>query len=434
MTLHEIFPSPIKGSGIKALLSDEYMLACFKKFRDAVVSQISYFKRAKNRIHEDSAFLKVFFFSEMSGRSIHETSEALNEYLKRCRRGKVKSFSDGRKRRMIPHQTSVNKFLRKISLEKARKILRECLDAQLNEALEHGLISRKVNVLIDLTEHPYYGKREDALIKGTTRQKGTRKMRHYLVFSILSRGVHLFAGLEQVAKGESKIPVIIKFLSYLLELGFELNHVLMDREFYRVALIKAIKDMKGRVIIPAKNYRKIRAAIESYLKGKKKRVSIHVISTALGGKNQQSQVVYLMINAKRGHSLREVKRAFLSGEITLEEARSKTFALLTTERPKSNTSSWASKKRMIYRKRWQIETAFSDLNRINRYCKSSSDGVHYIDMLARMLLYNSWKLNQKYLSSSSKKSFRKINWTLRKNNDCLVGSFLSIEKKSLGVV
>ncbi|MHA1231160.1 MAG: hypothetical protein ACTSPQ_10990, partial [Candidatus Helarchaeota archaeon] len=88
------------------------MLACFKKFRDAVVSQISYFKRAKNRIHEDSAFLKVFFFSEMSGRSIHETSEALNEYLKRCRRGKVKSFSDGRKRRMIPHQTSVNKFLR----------------------------------------------------------------------------------------------------------------------------------------------------------------------------------------------------------------------------------------------------------------------------------------------------------------------------------
>jgi len=199
-------------------------------------------------------------------------------------------------------------------------------------------------------------------------------MRHYLVFSILSRGVHLFAGLEQVAKGESKIPVIIKFLSYLLELGFELNHVLMDREFYRVALIKAIKDMKGRVIIPAKNYRKIRAAIESYLKGKKKRVSIHVISTALGGKNQQSQVVY--------------KRAFLSGEITLEEARSKTFALLTTERPKSNTSSWASKKGMIYRKRWQIETAFSDLNRINRYCKSSSDGVHYIDMLARMTCWH----------------------------------------------
>ncbi|KKL24141.1 hypothetical protein LCGC14_2418310, partial [marine sediment metagenome] len=87
------------------------------------------------------------------------------------------------------------------------------------------MISIKVNVLIDFTEHPYYGEREDKIIKGTNRQKGTTKMRHYLGFSILSRGIHLYAGLEQVAKGTSKIPIIIKFLDYLLNLGFELNYV-----------------------------------------------------------------------------------------------------------------------------------------------------------------------------------------------------------------
>ena len=40
--------------------------------------------------------------------------------------------------------------------------------------------------------------------------------------------VHLFAGLEQIAKGQSKIPVILKFLEHLINLGFELNYVMID--------------------------------------------------------------------------------------------------------------------------------------------------------------------------------------------------------------
>ena len=93
----------------------------------------------------------------------------------------------------------------------------------LKEALEMNLISSKVNVLINFTEHAYYGKREDKMIKGTNWQNSTKKMRHYLGFSILSRGIHLFGGLEQIAIRQLLIPVIIKFLDSVLELGFELN-------------------------------------------------------------------------------------------------------------------------------------------------------------------------------------------------------------------
>jgi len=200
-------------------------------------------------------------------------------------------------------------------------------------------------------------------------------MRHYFVFSILSRNIHIFAGLEQVAKCESKIPIIIDYLLHLLELGFDLNFVLMDCEFYRAALIKALKEMGGNVLIPAKNYKRVRMILEEYLKGKRKCVNSYTISTAHSAKKRQSQRVYLMINAGRGHSLKEIKRAFLSGIITLSEARPRTFALLTTEMLKSTTSSWASRKRMLYRRRWQIEMAFSDLNWINHCCKSNSDSM-----------------------------------------------------------
>jgi len=227
MPPRNIFPYSIKKSGLKSLLSNHNMLSFFNKFCDAIISRMWRFKRAKNSRYEDIDFLEVFFYSEILSRSIHDTSEILNEYHLSHKRGRRKIFADGRRKRLIPHQTEVNKYLRKIGLIKARNILRECLDEQLQEARDLNLISSKVNVLIDFTEHPYYGKRDDKMIKGTNRQKGTTKMRHYLGFSILSQETHLYAGLEHVPVGQSKIPIIIKFLDHLLELGCFLTQVIM---------------------------------------------------------------------------------------------------------------------------------------------------------------------------------------------------------------
>lgn len=335
---------------------------------------------------------------------------------------------------MIPHQTEVNKFLRQIGLKRARNILRECLFHQLKKALDLNVISQKVNVLIDFTEHPYYGKRDDKMINGTNRQKGTKKIRHYLAFSILSLRTHLFVGLEQVARGQSKIPLIIKFLDNLLSIGFELRYVIMDREFYRAALIDEIKRRGGNVLIPAKSYKAIKQIIEQYLKGTGNRVRKYVFSTAPGSNYRKFRHVYLILNAKRGYSLLSVKRDFQNGNLSLNDARKLIYTIMTTERPRGKTSSWASRTSHFYKRRWLIETGFSDLNRINRRWKSNYDSIRYLDMLGRMLLYNSWKINKKLVQTKNRKSGKRIDLTLAQNQDFLKGLFLSLEKKSQGVI
>ena len=434
MLLNKYSLSSIEKVGVKSLLSDEYMLAFFKKFCDEINSRMWRFKRAKNARYRDMDFLKVFFFSEIIGRSIHETSEMLNAHVLNHQKGKRKIFADGRRKRFIPHQTEVNKYLRQIGLKKARNILRECLNEQILEALNLGLISQKVNVLIDFTEHPYYGTREDSMIKGTNRQKGTKKMRHYLAFSLLSRGVHLFAGLEQVPTGQSKIPIIIKFLEDLLSLGFELNYVLMDREFYRAELLDEVKGMGGNVLIPAKQYKKVKQFIFEYLEGKGGRVRKYMFSSANEARCRFFAHVYLIIKAKRGFSLQGVKRDYKSGKITIKDAYHRIFTIMTTQKPKGKTSSWASRTSFFYRRRWLIETGFSDLNRVNRRWKSNLDNVRYLDMLVRFLLYNSWKINKKLLQKSLKPNQRSISWTLNQNKDRLIEAFLKVERKSYGVI
>ena len=430
----KIFPNPLHGLGIKSLLSNHNMLSFFKKFCDAITSRMWKYKKPKNMKYDDIDFLKVFFFSEIIGRSIHDTSELLNEHILSSKRGRRKIFADGRKKRMVPHQTQVNKYLCRFSLDRARNILRECLDEQLKEALVQNIISSKVNVIIDFTEHPYYGKRGDKMIKGTNRQKGTKKMRHYLGFSILSCETHLYAGLEQVATGQSKIPIIIKFLDHLLDLGFELKYVLMDREFYRAELLDEIKGMGGNALIPAKQYKKIKQFISDYIEGKRSRVRKYTFSSATEAKCRFFQHVYVIIKAKRGFSLQGIKRDYQSGRISLKDAQHRIFTIMTTEKPKGKISSWASRISLFYRRRWLIETGFSDLNRINRRWKSNHDGVRYLDMLVRMLLYNSWKMNKKLITRQSKKQGKTRVWTLNQNQDRLKLLFLSTHKNSREVI
>ena len=272
------------------------------------------------------------------------------------------------------------------------------------------------------------------MIKGTNRQRGTKKMRHYLGFSILSRETHLYAGLEQVATGQSKIPIIIKFLNKLLDLGFELKYVLMDREFYRAELLDEIKGMGGNALIPAKQYKKIKQFIFEYIEGKRSRVRKYTFSSATEAKCRFFQHVYVIIKAKRGFSLQGVKRDYQSGMISLKDAQHRIFTIMTTEKPRGKTSSWASRISLFYRRRWLIETGFSDLNRINRRWRSNYDGVRYLDMLVRMLLYNSWKMNKKLITNQSKKQGNSRTWTLNQNQDCLKLLFFSAHKKSQGVI
>ncbi|MBD3255816.1 MAG: transposase [Candidatus Lokiarchaeota archaeon] len=425
MRINYIAPLSDLETELKPLFSNEYMLAFFKNFCEQIESQMWSWRKAKNARYDAEDFLRVFFYSEITGRSIDSASERLNKYFLNTKKGKQKEYADGRKRREIPHQTEVNKLLRLIGLEKARKILRKCLDHQLLEALRLSLISRKVNMLIDFTEHSYYGKRRDKMIKGTNRGKGTSRMRHYLGFSILSRGIHLFAGLEQMAKGQSKVPVIIKFLEHLISLGFELRYVLIDREFYQAELLTEIKNIKGEVLIPSKSYKRINAMIEEYLNGTGKRIRRYTISSAPGGSKQFSQQLYLLLKAKKGHSLSSVKQDFKKGRTSLDEAKKLIYAVMTTQKPRGDKSSWASRTSQFYKKRWFIETGFSDLNRMGHRWKSKYDNTRYLDMLVRMLLYNSWKINKACLQKGSKKASKKVKWTLQSNQDALEELFLA---------
>ena len=142
MRIQYLSPLSDLEAELKPLFSNEYMLAFFKKFCDEIKSQMWGWKKAKNARYDAEDFLRVFFYSEMTGRSIDSASERLNKDVLNKKKGRQKKYANGRNKREVPHQTEVNKLLRRIGLKKARLILRKCLDNQLLEALRLQLIFR----------------------------------------------------------------------------------------------------------------------------------------------------------------------------------------------------------------------------------------------------------------------------------------------------
>jgi hypothetical protein len=91
----------------------------------------------------------------------------------------------------------------------------------------------------------------------------------------------------------------------------------------------------------------------------------YIVSTAPAEKYRKFRHVYLILNAKKGYGLLKDKRDFQKGIISLDEAQKLIYAIMTIEKPRGRAHSWASRKSRFFKKRWLIETSFSDLNRIN---------------------------------------------------------------------
>ena len=142
--------------------------------------------------------------------------------------------------------------------------------------------------------------------------------------------------------------------------------------------------------------------IIDYLQGNNGRVRKYKFSSAPGATYRFFQNVYIILNAKKGYSLLEVKNEFRKGNLTLNDALKLLYGIMTTQKPRGVSSSWASRTSRFYRKRWNIETGFSDLNRMGKRWKSTYDSTRYLDLLVRMLLYNSWKINGTWLKKIKK--------------------------------
>jgi len=368
-------------------------LITFKNISKSVINSLSYihFPKGRKWIAED--IIAILAYSWIKGVSIHHACEKLNAWAVQAHPKLVWEYADGRHRRLYPHQTTVNAWLRLLSLVNAQDLSRTVFEVSLRRFFFRNNRSKRVVLEFDLTYLGYWGKRRDRLIKGSRMVKGTRHIRHYHAAMIHGAGVSLYVGLHHVAKGQSKVPFMIETAQWLLKMGFEISYCVVDREYYRQGVLNALKQLHIDVITPAKDYKRLGTAKRDYLMGIKGRTQQYSLSQgARTGRIAKKVKCWIIFHARGYQRLDEIKRDFQQGMRTLKDASDQIYALITTRAPQYSGSRFPLQTRRVYKMRWQIETAFRDNEIHKAIWRSNFDGTRFIGELGRLLMFNAWQI------------------------------------------
>jgi len=368
-------------------------LITFKNISKDVINNLPNFHFPKGRRWNAEDIVAVLAYAWIRGVSIHHACEILNTWAMSECPGASYEYADGRHRRLIPHQTTVNAWLRLLSLQDAEDVSRTLFEVCLTQFFTQENRNKKVVLEFDLTYLGYWGKRRDPLIKGSRMVKGTRRIRHYHAAMIHGAGVSLYVALQHVAKSQSKIPFMIETARWLLNLGFKIEFCVIDREYYRYGILDSMKQLGVDVIIPAKEWKRLKNAKKDYLKGVKGRIQqYYLIQGGKKGRKSKKARCWILLHPRGKQRIDEIKRDYCQNLKTLDEASQQIYALVTTRAPQYAGSRFPLEIKRTYKKRWQIETAFRDNERHKAIWRSNYDGTRFIGEFGRYFLFNAWQI------------------------------------------
>lgn len=370
-------------------------ISVFKNISKKVIKSLSnfHFPRGRRWVAED--IISILAYSSIRGKSIPHTCERLNDWAVNENPDASYEYADGRHRRLVPHQTTVNAWLRLLSLQDAEYLTRAIFEASLKQFFIEENRSKKVILEFDLTYRGYWGERRDSLIKGSRMVKGTRRIRHYHAAMIHGAGASLYVALQHVAKGQSKIPFMIETARWLQGLGLEIEFCVIDREYYRQGILDELKQVGIDVIVPAKEWKRLRNAKKEYLNGIKGRTQRYfLIQGGKKGRRAKKTRCWLVLHARGNQRIDEIKRGYKQKRITLDEASSQIYALVTTQAPQYAGSRFPLRTKRTYKKRWQIETSFRDNEQHMAIWRSNYDGTRFISEFGRYFLFNAWQIER----------------------------------------
>ena len=243
-------------------------------------------------------------------------------------------------------------------------------------AKKHGKFGRCIVIAIDLHDKEYYGKnREDEYVVGGKAKNGTNWFHRIATVSILAFGTRFKISVIPITKDDNKnLDKVIESLIKEVRKNFNRRYVLLDRGFYSVKVVRKLKRLRLKYLMPAKSCKSMREKAKRH--GKKN----FSTTWSLGGEIDVRLVsIYDKDNRKRVYYITSLDWK----PLLIHKA---------------------------YDARWGIETGYRVVEEKDIWTTSRSIVVRYLYAIIAVVAYNSWVLKNLMLGVTIKeyKSGKKI--------------------------
>ena len=383
---------------------DLFVAGEFKDILNNMIARSKIAKIFKPRLYQYADYVLVKLYAYLTGKSTHHASEHLNTMLVRrvqlLKKKKIKRFKDDkRKRRLVPHQTDVDKFFRICAENEItiHNIFGNVLTALAVMIMKKYNPSMETYCVVDNTEIPYFGDATDDTVIGTHRKHmGTDKCHLVQGLGVKGSGMFLFTSIRLMRMKQYRAKHIPEDIKWLIFNDMVIKAMLADREFYRATLLRELKDKKINFLIPIKKFPRTKAYLERFLLGKGDLVSQYFMqhNGAKSG-NPTGVLMYLVIIGKNEESAFDIRDAYRSGKLSYKEALERLSGFFTNMKPWKNVKKWALWLTKVYKKRWHGETGFADINAWRIPFKHHTGERALIDQYLIAIIYNLWQAFKK---------------------------------------
>lgn len=308
-------------------------------------------------------------------------------------------FSNKKKKRCFPDQPALSRYLNNLSkkgnIEEFWNIVNF---AHLLLLREIRIIDSTIILIADYKKETCKKNKNDPYCFGAKEGKTYYKT---LTFSVISRDLHQVIANFKIYKRQHKLPLFEKIMNLLLSKGFQVKYVLLDRGFYRKQLLMAFKQWNVTVIMPGRKCALITRKIHAYLTKKGTRYCKGYLKLAYKkGTGYPLLKFDMLLCAKRKYRLDRIKRDFTAKKLTRDEAAKRIFPLLILRGTSGGITALRGNEqyiRALYRRRWLIEIAFREMNKLGFPFRTRNRDVRLGSMGAKSLLYNIWQVQRHLL-------------------------------------
>jgi hypothetical protein len=301
-------------------------------------------------------------------------------------------FQNGKKRQALPDQPTMSRFLQMIAQsgisEKYGNLL---LWAQFLYLKKEGKLGNDLTLIADYHDEWCRKDKADLYCFGTK----TGKMKHRtLIFSVISRSLHLVLATFKIQRNQHKLPLFEKVVTKLTETGINLKYCLMDRGFYRKEILSALKTWHITTIMPGRNCADTRQKMMLWIQDQGGRTGkLFLKLKYVKKRGWQSLSMDFVLVGKRGHTLSEVRYDVQHHRITKIEASKRVFPLLVIRGNSKGVHMVHGNEdyiRSLYRDRWAIEIAFRQTHLIGIGLWFQQRDKRLFHFTLKCFIYNLW--------------------------------------------
>lgn len=252
-------------------------------------------------------------------------------------------------------------------------------------ARRHGMFRLPVDVSIDMHDVPLHAKCMRLVYTVFSKGKsGTIRFNRLATIHCVVDGCRLVLGVEIVRRGVDTAEVVTRLLEECRRNRILISTITLDRGFYSVSVIEAIKAQKISMIIPAVKTDGIKKAVQEYRDGKRAAISEYTL-TSSGGKTTQYKLVILKREEKSRQTTEEAKilAKLYKKQVRIIDQHYVFATTMSDEWIDGDPTSVAK----FYKRRWGIENAYETLR---PRTTSINLSVRILWLFLPFMLYNIW--------------------------------------------